>query len=135
MPRNRSMTFTFDDLPLIIDKGIPAGVVAGSAEIIYTDDVHDFSVGDVYLDGYVPAVYTALQRETAASLGRTLPRQILKSVPVDGALESIIRQRLEGEWAGKVEDAIREEIEAKRDYQREAAAEARYEDRRMEMGR
>ncbi len=125
MPRNRTMTYCFDDLPMIIDKGIPAGFVSGSAKIIYTDDVTDFSVEDVFLDGYVPVTYTDLQRLHADRFGLALAKTKLVSIEVDGALESIIRQRLEGELSGKVEDAIREEIEAERQYRRDEAADRR----------
>ena len=104
MTRPRTFDYYYDDLPLVIDLGKQGGFIAGRAEIEYTDDVWDFSIVSVELQGE----------------GKNY-------VPADGWLALAIRQRLEGELSHKVEDAIRDEIEEQREYAADQAADYRRE--------
>lgn len=46
-----TITFQFEELPLLVADGWVAGLIDGSAEINFHDDM-EWSVGAIYLDGY-----------------------------------------------------------------------------------
>lgn len=46
-----TISYTFEELPLLIEKDIEAGLVSGAAEINFHDD-GEWSVGAIYLDGF-----------------------------------------------------------------------------------
>ncbi len=47
---NRTLTFQFEELPLVIDRGFEAGDIAGVAEISYHRD-GEWTIGAIALDG------------------------------------------------------------------------------------
>jgi hypothetical protein len=105
-----TMSFTLDEIPLVIHDGVAAGFVNGEAEIEYTSD-GEWMIVDIYLDG----------ASTMVNGKRTWPR--ISAPPV---IAAIIDTRLNKEWYAHVCDAVREQIES----DREDAAEARADYRR-----
>ncbi len=92
-----TLTFTFEELPLLIDLGVEAGLVNGSAEIEYWTD-HSWGITSIWLDGYGP-------------------NGVRKQVEVENgsALFLTIFGRLEGEWCEKVQDEVVEAIHEARE--------------------
>ena len=109
------LSFEFEELPLVIANGIPAALINGCAEIKYDRDGF-VGVDSVSVEGYQP-----LTPEERAAGKR--PWVYVKA-PFD--LEMLIALRLEGEWSGRVQDAIANALIA----DREDAAEARADMRR-----
>ncbi len=94
----RTLLFSFDELPLVIHNGIPAAFVNGTADIAYSADGF-WHIETVSVEGFGERVNGKRQ---------------WPQVPAPAALTDIIVQRLEGEWAGKVVNAINEQIEEDR---------------------
>lgn len=111
---SRQLSYTFEELPLIIDLGFEAGLVNGSALIDYWPD-GQWGISQVYLDG-------ARRKPTAVVLGamfKKIPnfkcwdeRDVLldRSSPIN----LMIHDRLENEWRSKVQEAVREALEEER---------------------
>jgi hypothetical protein len=51
---SRQLTYDFDDLPLIVNGNLQAGLVNGSALLNYWPD-GDWGISEIYLDGYLAA--------------------------------------------------------------------------------
>jgi hypothetical protein len=125
-------TYSFEELPLVIEGGFDAGLVNGSAEIAYTEDVWDFSIRSISQDGFKQRREWSIEEHMHSSItGKPLKTWEEKSLVLDAGhpLHSIIYSRLEHDWAHKVQDAIREELVKDREY----AASERADQRRDEL--
>ena len=112
-----TFTYEFEELPLVISKGIPAGLINGCAEISFNRS------GGWEIDSVAVEGYQDLTKEE-----RSAGKKPWIYVSAPDEIAAIIEDRLYGEWNGKVQDAINEAmVEA-----REAAAEYRAEARRDE---
>lgn len=118
-----TLIFTFQELPLTIDKGFEAGLVNGQAEITYNSDVWSFCVSGLWLDGYKEVEYTEEQKMVAKLIDKDLPLFETKLVNVDAGswLDTTICGRLYAEWSHKVHEAIREQLAEDRMSRLEAA--------------
>ena len=108
--RKSTFMMPFDELPLVIHRGIEAALVNGAVEIEYSRG-GDWGTGQVTVEGF---------GERDASGKRQWPQ-----VPAPPAIAAIIVQRLEKEWAHKVQDAVREQLAADREDALEMRADMR----------
>jgi hypothetical protein len=116
MNMSNILSFEFEELPLVIANGIPAGLINGCAEIQY-DRSGYWEIDSVSVEGH----QTLTQEERDAGKRPW----VYVAVPMD--LEVMITMRLDGaEWSGKIQDAINEQLAS----DREDAAEARADMRR-----
>lgn len=137
---DRIFTYSFDECPLLTVDGFEAGLVAGEAEISYNRE-GEWSIASIALDGHRKAYYTLDQRtahELAQgrlhpNLRRPLPPYLHKPVELDAGspLYSMISDTLEGAWADKVQDAVRDDMAEHRIEAAEFRADMRREDRAM----
>jgi hypothetical protein len=108
----RTVTFRFEELPLVVDAGFAAGEVSGTAEISYHHD-GEWGVRAITLDG--------ARRLTPAEMA-TLPRTAVptrfarRAVALDNGDPLFLRilDRLEHEWADRVRDAVSDQITSDR---------------------
>lgn len=114
-----TFTYEFEELPLVIANGIPAGLINGCAEIKF-DRNGEWEIDGICVEGY--------QNLTAEERSAGKRPWIYVKAPID--LVFLIAARLEIDWKDKVDDAINEQ----RAIAREAAAEYRADDRRERMG-
>ena len=112
------LPFEFCELPLVIHNGIEAALINGCADIRYNRDCQ-WHIENIYVEGY----------QTLTPEQRAAGKKPWIYVPA-GDLEFAIGARLEGEWHGKICDAVREHLADAREAARENALEARYEARR-----
>jgi hypothetical protein len=108
-------SFEFEELPLVISNGIPAGLINGCAELVY-DRHGGWHVDSVAVEGY--------QSLTPAE--RAAGKKPWVYVGAPDEIASLIENRLCSEWNGKVQDAINEQLAS----DREDAADMRAESRR-----
>lgn len=123
--------YDFDELPLVIEGGFEAGLIAGSAEVSYFRD-GEWTVTGINLDGQ--RELTPSERQELAEAGKPVRFSARKSIALDAgtSLFNSILHRIEHEWRGKVQDAVNEAIEEDRaadaddaaDYRRDAMREA-----------
>jgi len=123
--------FDFDELPLVIEGGFEAGLIAGSAEVSYFRD-GEWTVTGISLDGH--RLRSNRELDDHAALGKPVPMFERKPVELDRgtSLFGTILHRLEHEWRGKVQDAVNDAIEDDRaadaddaaDYRRDCLREA-----------
>jgi len=123
---NRTFTFSFDDLPLVIENGFEACEVAGSAEISYSRD-GEWCVEDIFFDGRRRLKHSIEQHMAAAAAGQFLKSWEHKNVALDRGtpIHGIIHDRLENEWHDTVQDAVNYQLEQDREDAAEARADAR----------
>lgn len=109
--KSHTMTFSFDELPLVIESGFEAGFVAGSAEISYHRD-GEWTIQSISLDGCKRLHHTVEDLWVAAQTMKFLPAFERKPVALDEgtSLFLTIYHRLEHEWNGAVNDAVLEQI-------------------------
>lgn len=112
------LSFEFEELPLVISNGIPAGLINGCAEIQYDRDGLWF-IDAISVEGH--------QTLTAAERAAGKRPWIYVKAPAE--LDHMIAARLEGEWSGKILDAVLEQLSS----DREDAAEMRADMRRDEL--
>ena len=93
------MIFHFDELPLVIEKGIEAGFVNGEAELEYECD-GEWVVINITLEG--------------ASRPGPSGKRIYPQVDAPPVIAAIIEARLEKEWTYRVSEAVHEQIEEDR---------------------
>jgi len=110
-----TLTYEFEELPLVIAIGIPAGQINGCAEITF-DRNGAWQVQSVCVEGY----------QTLTPEQRSAGKKPWIYVAAPDAISAIVEERLSKEWSFRVQDAIREAIDA----EREAAAEYRADMRR-----
>ena len=89
-----TFSYTFEELPLVEEKGRQAALINGEAEIAYTRDVWDFTIKSISLDSW-----SELDRKW-------------KPAPLDegNPIYSMVYDRLEHSWSEKVQEAIREQL-------------------------
>ena len=122
-----TFTFNFDDLPLVIENGIEACEVSGSAEIEYSLD-GEWAIALIWFDGRRKIKHSIEDYMAAAAAGKFPPAYEYKDVALDRGtpIHSIIYDRLENEWSEQVQEAVREQLAS----DREDAAEQRADMRR-----
>lgn len=110
-----TLTYEFEELPLVLENGIQAGLVDGEAEIAYSRDVWDFTIKSIALTCWNGA-------------GR-----MKKCMPLDegNPLYGIIYDRLENHYSENVQEAVRQQLIEDREEAAEMRAEARRDDMRM----
>ena len=123
--------YEFEELPLVIEGGFEAGLIAGSAEVSYFRD-GEWTITGIYLDGL--RMLSPSERDDLAEIGKPPPFFDRKSIALDAgtSLFNSILHRLEHEWRGKVQDAVNDAIEDDRaadaddaaDYRRDCLREA-----------
>ena len=62
-----TLSYQFEELPLLIENGIEAGLVSGTAEINFFDD-GEWSVGAIYLDGYKDGKSAQVEVDTRSEI-------------------------------------------------------------------
>ena len=110
-----TFTYEFEELPLVIANGIPAGQINGCAELTFDRD-GNWKVESVCVEGY----------QTLTAEQRSVGKKPWIYVTAPDEIAAIVEERLSKEWNFRVQDAISEAIDA----EREAAAEYRAEMRR-----
>lgn len=135
----QTFSFSFDELPLIIENGFEAGLVAGSAEISYSRD-GDWSVESISFDGHRTKSVAQQDADLDEALVAKKPlpsRYVCKPVALDRGtpIHSIVYDRLENEWSDKVQEAVNEQIEEDRQCAADDRADMRRDERMMERVR
>jgi hypothetical protein len=105
-----SFTFPLDEIPLVIENGVEAGLVNGKAEIEYSPD-GEWIIMEITLDG---------ANHTVVNGKRVWPQ-----VACPPVIAAIIDNRLNKEWYGRVCDAVLEQIASDRDDAAEQQADMR----------
>jgi hypothetical protein len=101
----KTFSYSFEELPLLIERDIEAGLVAGCAEISYSRH-GEWGIGEIALDGY----REASEEEQSSRVGRFIRETV--SLDAGTPIHGLIYHRLENEWRGRVEDAVNEQIAA-----------------------
>lgn len=121
----QAFNFQFDELPLLLEDGYEAGLVAGFAEIAYSrSDAHDWSIAAIALNGYrTSSLYEAIveAESGAAPMPQRKPVYLDATSPIHG----MIYHRLEHEWVMKVQRAVDDQIAEDRAAEADAAADYR----------
>lgn len=112
----RTLTFQFEELPLVIDGGIEAGDVTGSAEIAYHGD-GAWTIRAIALDGARRLAHAPHEIIAAARAGRSLPAFARHSVALDEGDPLYLRiyHRLEHEWRARVQTTVIDQLALDRD--------------------
>lgn len=108
------LSFEFEELPLVITNGIEAGLINGCAEIRYGRH-RDWCVESVSIEGH-----QSLTDEERAAGKRPW---VYVSAPDE--IAALVEHRLEKEWAGRVHDAVEEQLASDRADAAEMRAEMR----------
>jgi hypothetical protein len=103
---------------LVIANGIPAGQINGCAELTFNRD-GNWKVQSVCVEGY----------QTLTAEQRSAGKKPWIYVTAPDEIAAIVEARLTNEWNFRVQDAIREAIEAEREAALEYRAEMRREER------
>lgn len=111
-PMRHHLTFSFDELPLVIRDGFNAAQIAGEAEIAYFA-ADDFLVGTISLDGF---------RRCENKLGHDRKQIVLAN---DEPLAIWIKHRLENACRQMVADAIEDDINEREDAEADTLADYR----------
>lgn len=121
------LTFSFEQLPLLIENGFSAGLVDGVAQIAYHDD--DWAIEAIALEGSRERDHAEWSVHYARTGDYRASRFELKPVYLDPTtpIFSAIYDRLENEWRASVQSAVNEARENDRndaayDYVRDTAA-------------
>ncbi|MBR0868908.1 hypothetical protein JQ633_00950 [Bradyrhizobium tropiciagri] len=104
-----TFNYTFEELPLVIANGIPAGLINGQAEIIYSR-AGDWAASNITLEGFGERVNGVRQ---------------WPQVQAPASIAEIVRGRLHTEWASKVRAAVIEAISEDRESEADDRADAR----------
>ncbi len=101
-----SFTFEFEELPLVIVKGVPAAMINGCADLSYFPD-GEWDVVSVHVEGH-----QEISREERAA-----GRRPWVYVPAPGSLSRLIIHRLafDEEWCDKIANAISDQLD--KDYE------------------
>lgn len=92
---SRELSYTFEECPLIVDRGIPAGLLNGTAEIgFYADG--DWYVRKIFLEGYAKSG-KAVQVEVENKRGEIYLR--------------IFSELTDGSFKDSIADAVAKELE------------------------
>ena len=114
-----TFTYEFEELPLVIANGIPAGLINGCAELEF-DRGGNWEIESVAIEGY----------QSLTKAERAAGKKPWIYVAAPAAIAWIIEERLTGAWRDRVQDAVNEQIEAEREnaaeYRAEMHREARF---------
>lgn len=102
----KTFDFPFSELPLLIENGVEAGLINGSAEISYFAD-GVWSVESVSLEGYRP---TTSEERVKGTLFVRKPVTLAAGTP----LHLIVVHRPRREWADQVAEAVNTQLEEDR---------------------
>lgn len=130
----QTFEFSFDELPLVIEGGFEAGLIAGSAEVSYFRD-GEWTITGISLDGH--RLRSNRELDDHAALGKPVPMFERKSIALDAgtSLFGTILHRLEHEWRGKVQDAVIEAIAEDREIAADDYADMKRDERALESVR
>jgi len=122
----RTLTFQFEELPLVIEGGVEAGDVAGSAEIAYHGD-GAWTICSIALDGARRLVHTPHEIAAAARAGRGLPAFARQNILLDEGDPLYLRiyHRLEHEWHTRVQSVVIEHLADDRETHADSRADRR----------
>jgi hypothetical protein len=99
-----TFTYEFEELPLVIANGIPAGQINGCAELTF-DRNGNWEVQSVCVEGY----------QTLTQAERSAGKKPWVYVSAPAEISGIVEERLSNEWNVRVQHAIREAIESERE--------------------
>jgi len=111
------LDFEFEELPLAIVKGIPAGLINGMAEIRYNRE-GGWGVESVCLEGY--------QTLTPEERARGARPWIYVAAP--SGIADIVTERLHTDWHDRVVEAVRELLASDREDYLDMRRDARRDD-------
>lgn len=95
------LTFTFEELPLVVELGCEAGLINGSATIRYYDDGEWF-IHEIYLDSHRNATEAEKAKHGFYVRGKIeIDRSSFLYLPIHEQLEN-----------GRFKDAITDEVQA-----------------------
>lgn len=122
----RTLTFQFEELPLVVEGGIEAADVAGSAEIAYGGD-GAWTIRSIALDGARRLAHPAHEIAAAARAGRSLPAFARHSILLDEGDPLYLRiyHRLEHDWHARVQTMVIEQLANDRDAHADTRADRR----------
>jgi hypothetical protein len=126
MTNNRTLTHSFDDLPLIVDGAFEDQGVSGEAEISYWPD-GEWSIKSISIE--VSRYKNAAEMEATGITSRYGRKQHV--LDAGSPLYLILYERLEADKRGYVQNAVREQISEDREDAAEYRAELRRDDRMM----
>ena len=112
---SNTFTYTFDELPLVIENGFEACYITGDAEISYTRD-GEWAIESIVFDGRRKIKRSVEEYYAAAAAGvfpktwEEKPVELDRGTPVYG----IIYDRLENEWRDQVDEAVQGQLEEDR---------------------
>ncbi len=111
-------SFEFEELPLVISNGIPAGLINGCAEIEYYRD-GEWDIQSVAIEGY----------QSLTDEERKAGKKPWIYVTAPSEIECLIVERLEVEWYDQIHNAVCEQLASDRDDAAEMRAEMRRDSR------
>ncbi len=111
-------SFEFEELPLVISNGIPAGLINGCAEIEYYRD-GEWDIQSVAIEGY----------QSLTDEERKAGKKPWIYVTAPAEIECLIVERLEVEWYDHIHNAVCEQLASDRDDAAEVRAEMRRDSR------
>jgi hypothetical protein len=122
----RTFTFQFEELPLVIEGGVEAGDVAGSAEIAYGGD-GAWTIRSIALDGARRLAHAPHEIAAAARAGRSLPAFARHSVVLDEGDPLYLRiyHRLEHDWHARVQNVVVDRLADDREARADSRADRR----------
>jgi hypothetical protein len=126
MARDRTLTHSFDDLPLIVDGAFEDQGVSGEAEISYWPD-GEWSIKSISIE--VSRYKNSAEMEATGITSRYVRKQYV--LDAGSPIHLILYERLEADKRGYVQEAVREQIAEDREDAREWNAEIRRDDAMM----
>lgn len=112
---SRTLSFRFEELPLVIENGFSAGLVNGSALVNYWTD-GQWGISQIYLDGArrksTPVVIKAMLAKIP-DFKCWDERDIL--LDHGDRLNAIIWDRLENDWRDQVQESVNAALELERE--------------------
>jgi hypothetical protein len=113
-----TFTYEFEELPLVIAKGVPAAQINGCAELTF-DRNGNWVVESVCVEGY----------QTLTQAERSAGKKPWVYVAAPAEIAGLVEERLTKDWHFRVQEAVREAIEIERGAAAEFRAEMHREDR------
>jgi hypothetical protein len=108
----RTLTFRFEELPLVIEGAFEAAEVSGAADVSYHRD-GEWCIRAIALDG---ARRLSPQEAMAQPAPDPPPRFLRKAVALDDGDPLFLRihHRLEHDWADRVREAVQARLDCER---------------------
>lgn len=98
-----TLSYEFNELPLVIDNGVEAGLINGCAEVLYRRE-GDWQIDSVCIEGWQGAT----QEERAAGKSPWV------YVAAPDEIATLIVNRLNTDWRSRVQNAVNEELDEAR---------------------